>query len=117
MTFPDLSEELLIATEAARAAGDEVLRMRRDGLRYGRKDGWELVSEADIRASEMLHDALAKLTAQHHRDGQIERFPYVPRGLLVWSIDGRGHETARRYDAVGNLVRLVDPAQNVTTYA
>lgn len=60
MSVPDLREELAIATEAARAAGDEVLRMRRDGLRYGRKDGWELVSEADIRASEMLHDALAK---------------------------------------------------------
>ncbi len=55
----DYSEELRIATEAARAAGDEILRMRVDGLRYGHKDGRELVSEADIRAAEMLHEALA----------------------------------------------------------
>lgn len=55
-----LQEELRIATEAAQAAGDEVLRMRQEGLKYGHKDGWELVSDADLRASEMLHDALAK---------------------------------------------------------
>lgn len=55
----DFSEELRIATEAAQAAGDEVLRMRNEGLRYGHKDGRELVSEADIRAAEMLHEALA----------------------------------------------------------
>lgn len=51
-------QELKIAIEAARAAGIEVARMRREGLNYGRKDGWELVSDADIRAAEMLHAAL-----------------------------------------------------------
>ncbi|MBI2765682.1 MAG: 3'(2'),5'-bisphosphate nucleotidase CysQ [Chloroflexi bacterium] len=50
--------ELDVAIAAARAAGDEVARMRREGLRYGRKEGYELVSEADIRAAEMLHEAL-----------------------------------------------------------
>jgi myo-inositol-1(or 4)-monophosphatase len=53
-----LARELEIALEAARAAGDEVARMRQEGLRYGHKDGRELVSEADIRAAEMLHDAI-----------------------------------------------------------
>lgn len=33
--------------------------MRSEGLRYGHKDGHELVSEADVRAAEMLHAALA----------------------------------------------------------
>ncbi len=53
------SAELAVAIAAAQAAGDEVARMRRgEGLRYGRKEGWELVSEADIRAAEMLHSAI-----------------------------------------------------------
>lgn len=50
--------ELRVAMAAARAAGDEVARLRREGVRYGRKDGYELVSEADIRAAEMLRDGL-----------------------------------------------------------
>jgi myo-inositol-1(or 4)-monophosphatase len=58
MTAHDFAEELRIAMEAARAAGAEVARMRNEGLRFGHKDGWELVSEADIRAAEMLHAAL-----------------------------------------------------------
>jgi|SRR6185312_3499016 len=53
-----LEQELHVATEAVLAAGAEVARFRRDGVRYGHKDGYELVSEADLRASEMLHDAL-----------------------------------------------------------
>lgn len=53
-----LAEELRVAIEAARIAGEEVARLRRDGVRYGRKEGWELVSEADIRAAEILHEAL-----------------------------------------------------------
>ena len=32
--------------------------MRTVPLRYGHKEGWELVSEADIRAAEMLHAAI-----------------------------------------------------------
>lgn len=55
----NLDAELKAAVEAVRAAGAEVLRFRTEGVRYGRKDGWELVSEADIRAAEMLHEALA----------------------------------------------------------
>lgn len=53
-----LERELHVATEAALAAGREVARLRREGVRYGRKDGHELVSEADLWASEMLHAAL-----------------------------------------------------------
>ncbi len=53
-----LEEELAIAVEAARTAGQEVLRLRREGVRYGRKDRWSLVSEADLRAAEILHDTL-----------------------------------------------------------
>lgn len=53
-----LESELDIAVAAARAAGDEVARLRDEGVRYGRKAGHELVSEADIRAAEMLHEAL-----------------------------------------------------------
>lgn len=54
-----LEAELRVATEAARKAGVEVARMRREGLRYGHKEGFELVSDADLRAAEMLHEALA----------------------------------------------------------
>jgi myo-inositol-1(or 4)-monophosphatase len=53
-----LEEELRIATAAASAAGAEVARLRRERVRYGRKDGFELVSEADIRAAEMLRETL-----------------------------------------------------------
>ncbi len=51
-------KELEAAVEAARAAGVEVARMRAEGLRYARKNRWELISEADLRAAEMLHKAL-----------------------------------------------------------
>ena len=53
-----LERELAVATEAARRAGREVLRMRKEGLRFGRKGGYELVSEADIHAAEVLREAL-----------------------------------------------------------
>lgn len=53
-----LEAELAVAIEAARAAGAEVARLRNEGVRYGRKEGWELVSEADILAAEMLHESL-----------------------------------------------------------
>ncbi len=55
-----LEAELKTAVDAARVAGEEVARLRREGVRYGRKDGWELVSEADIRAAEILHEALTR---------------------------------------------------------
>ena len=53
-----LEEELKIAVAAARKAGEEVARYRREGVRYGHKEGHELVSEADIHAAEILFDAL-----------------------------------------------------------
>jgi myo-inositol-1(or 4)-monophosphatase len=61
-------EELRLAVEAAKAAGAEVARFRREGVRYGRKEGYELVSEADIRAAEMLH---AALTTAYPSDGWL----------------------------------------------
>lgn len=64
----DLEHELRVAIAAAREAGDEVLRMRQAGLRYGRKDGHELVSEADLHAAEILH---ARLTAAFPGDGWL----------------------------------------------
>lgn len=63
-----LEQELKVAEEAARAAGIEVARFRREGVRYGRKDGYELVSEADVKAGEMLH---AALTAAFPGDGWL----------------------------------------------
>ena len=63
-----LTEELRIAIEAVRLAGEEVARLRRDGVRYGRKEGWELVSEADIHAAEILH---ASLTRAYPGDGWL----------------------------------------------
>ncbi|MBK9546138.1 MAG: hypothetical protein IPO51_09900 [Dehalococcoidia bacterium] len=35
-----LEQELKVAVDAALEAGVEVARLRRDGVRYGRKDGW-----------------------------------------------------------------------------
>lgn len=63
-----LSQELRVAIEAAQVAGEEVARLGRDGVRYGRKEGWELVSEADIRAAEILHE---KLTGAFPADGWL----------------------------------------------
>ena len=51
-------EELRVAEEAACAAGDEVARMRSGSVRYGHKYGRELVSEADLHAAQMLHEAI-----------------------------------------------------------
>lgn len=62
------AEELRLAVEAVKAAGDEVMRLRREGLRYGRKAGMELVSEADLHAAEILHD---RLTSAFPADGWL----------------------------------------------
>lgn len=84
--------ELQLAVEAALKAGGEVARLRREGVRYGRKDGWELVSEADIRAAEILHEALTRafpsdgwLSEEH--DDTIERLGRE-RVWIVDPIDG-----------------------------
>ncbi|MCC6381773.1 MAG: 3'(2'),5'-bisphosphate nucleotidase CysQ [Dehalococcoidia bacterium] len=87
-----LEQELQVARAAARAAGDEVRRMREAGLRFGYKDGRELVSEADLRAAEMLH---AALTAAFPHDGWLgeehadsdDRLP-CERVWVVDPIDG-----------------------------
>ena len=69
-----LERELEVATEAARQAGQEVVRMREEGLRYGRKAGYELVSEADLHAAEILHDEITTAfpddgwLSEEHRD-------------------------------------------------
>jgi len=55
-----LQEELKAAVDAAAKAGEEVARLRSSGLRYGHKHGYELVSEADLRAAEILHEGLAE---------------------------------------------------------
>jgi len=83
-----LDEELRTAVAAAREAGAEVARFRREGVRFGRKDGWELVSEADIRAAEMLHAALTSAfpdtgwLSEEHTD-TAERL----RHERVWVVD------------------------------
>ena len=84
--------ELRVAMAAAREAGEEVARLRREGVRYGRKDGYELVSEADIRAAEMLHDALRTgfpsigWLSEEHKD-TAERLG-CDRAWIVDPIDG-----------------------------
>jgi myo-inositol-1(or 4)-monophosphatase len=83
-----LERELRSAIEAAAKAGEEVVRLRREGLRFGRKDGWELVSEADIRAAEILHSALTSAfpgdgwLSEEHED-TAERL----RRDRVWIVD------------------------------
>ena len=83
-----LERELEVATEAAIHAGREVARMRKEGLRYGRKGGYELVSEADIRAAEILHDTL---TGAFPDDGWLsEEHPDTADRLdreRVWVVD------------------------------
>jgi myo-inositol-1(or 4)-monophosphatase len=83
-----LERELEVAVAAAREAGDEVARMRREGLRYGHKEGWELVSEADVRAAEMLH---AALTSAYPDDGWLSEEHMDSAARLkrdrVWVVD------------------------------
>jgi myo-inositol-1(or 4)-monophosphatase len=55
---PSFERELAVAVDAATRAGEEVMRLRREGLRFGHKPGRELVTEADLRAAEILHDLL-----------------------------------------------------------
>ena len=50
--------ELQIAIESVHKAGVEILKMRSEGIRYGHKSGRELVSEADLKVSEILRDSL-----------------------------------------------------------
>jgi myo-inositol-1(or 4)-monophosphatase len=81
-------EELKVAEAAARSAGDEVARMREAGIRYGHKRGRELVSEADLHAAKMLHEAIS---AKFPGDGWLsEEHPDSTERLgkeRVWIVD------------------------------
>ncbi len=83
-----LAHELRIATEAALKAGEEVARFRREGVRYGHKSGHELVSEADVRAGEILRESLM---ASFPLDGWLsEEDPDTSHRLgreRVWIVD------------------------------
>lgn len=83
-----LEEELQAAIEAAQKAGEEVARLRGAGLRYGHKFGHELVSEADLRAAEILHEGLAE---RFPDDGWLsEEHTDTPERLRrerVWIVD------------------------------
>jgi myo-inositol-1(or 4)-monophosphatase len=56
-----LDDELRVATEAACMAGAEIRRLAEaeGGVRYGHKHGWELVTEADLRAADILQREIA----------------------------------------------------------
>ena len=88
MTDLTFQDELKGAESAAREAGDEVARMREEGIRYGHKHGRELVSEADIRAAEMLH---AAISGAFPNDGWLsEEHPDSAERLSkdrVWIVD------------------------------
>lgn len=83
-----LEYELRVATDCAMKAGGEVLRLRREGVRYGRKTGHELVSEADLRAGEILRETL---TNAFPLDGWLsEEDPDTSHRLgkeRVWIVD------------------------------
>ncbi len=87
-----LEVELQTAIAAAQRAGVEVMRLRDEGVRYGRKSGRELVSEADLRAAEMLHSDLTGpfpdigwLSEEHVDDAERLR---CDRTWIVDPIDG-----------------------------
>jgi len=80
--------ELEVAREAALAAGEVVERLRREGVRYGRKAGRELVSEADLEAAALLERRLRSAfpgdgwLSEEHRDS-----PERLRAARVWVVD------------------------------
>lgn len=83
-----LERELKVAIDAALTAGSEVLRLRQEGVRYGRKTSHELVSEADLRAGEILRETL---TNAFPLDGWLsEEDPDTSHRLgreRVWIVD------------------------------
>lgn len=70
----NLEELERAAVAAAEEAGYVIAGLRRTGVRYGRKPGYELVSEADLRAAQLLYDRLtaalpeAGWLSEEHRD-------------------------------------------------
>lgn len=85
MNLAELERE---AVAAAEEAGALIVGMRRSGLRYGRKPGYELVSEADLRAAELLRE---RLTAAFPEAGWLsEEHRDTPARLArewVWIVD------------------------------
>lgn len=83
-----LERELEAAVEAARQAGREVARMREEGLRFGRKAGYELVSEADLHAAEILRE---QITTAFPEDGWLSEEDRDTADRLdrerVWVVD------------------------------
>jgi myo-inositol-1(or 4)-monophosphatase len=84
--------ELETAREAALAAGEVIERLRSQGVRYGRKAGRELVSEADLEAAAVLERRLLGAfpedgwLSEEHRDSP--RRLGVARTWIVDPIDG-----------------------------
>ncbi len=80
--------ELEAAKEAALAAGEVVERLRREGVRYGRKAGRELVTEADLAAAALLERRLLGefpgdgWLSEEHRDS-----PERLRAARTWVVD------------------------------
>ena len=70
--------------------------MREEGLRFGRKDGYELVSEADLHAAEILREALTA--------------PFPDTGWL----SEEHRDTAERLDR--ERVWIVDPIDGTREY-
>lgn len=70
----NLGELERAAAAAAEEAGEIIVGLRRTGVRYGRKPGYELISEADLRAAELLYERLhtafpeAGWLSEEHRD-------------------------------------------------
>lgn len=84
--------ELTCAQEAALAAGEVIERLRRSGVRYGRKAGRELVSEADLEAAAVLERRLLEAfpgdgwLSEEHQDSPLRLG--AERTWIVDPIDG-----------------------------
>ncbi len=114
-----VQQEFKTAIAAAREAGVEVARMRAEGVRFGRKHGRELVSEADLRAAEILHARLIGafpdtgwLSEEHVDTGERLRHERV---WIVDPIDGtREYLVGRPEYAISvALVSGTEPALGV----
>jgi len=80
--------ELEAAREAALEAGAVIERLRRSGVRYGRKAGRELVTEADLEAAALLERRLLGAfpgdgwLSEEHQDS-----PARLRAARTWVVD------------------------------
>ena len=65
------------------------------------------------------YDAAGRVVSQTNALWETERYAYDAQGRLVEEVvelDGPDDVTRRQYDTAGNLIQLVDPAGNATTY-